>query len=87
MKGTPHPFNPRFGDTIPSVSRFIFLCLIDQADSYLWCYLLQHYHYLGYPRLVGEYLRYVACMNGQVDIPKSRLDIRLPVTYEVKIAA
>ena len=40
--------------------------LIDQADSYLWGYLLHHYHYLGYPRLVGEYLRYVACMNGQV---------------------
>jgi len=39
---------------------------IDQADSYLWGYLLQHYHYLGVPRLVGEHLRYLALVKGQV---------------------
>lgn len=38
----------------------------DQADSYLWGYLLHHYHYLGVPRLVGEYFRYLAFINGQV---------------------
>ena len=40
--------------------------LIEQGETYLWGYLLQHYHYLGFPRLVGECLRYVACINGQV---------------------
>lgn len=38
--------------------------LIDKGDAYLWSYLL--YHYLGVPRLVGEHLRYVACIDGQV---------------------
>jgi hypothetical protein len=40
--------------------------LIDKGDTYLWSYLLHHYHYLGVPLLVGEHLRYVACINGQV---------------------
>jgi hypothetical protein len=40
--------------------------LIDREEAYLWGYLLQYYHYLGFPRLVGENLRYAACINGQV---------------------
>ena len=42
------------------------ICLIDREEAYLWGYLLHHYHYLGCPRLVGEYLRYAACIQGQV---------------------
>jgi hypothetical protein len=34
--------------------------------KYLWGYLLHHYHYLGLPKLVGEYLRYLVYLDGQV---------------------
>ena len=40
--------------------------IVKQTDSYLWNYLLHHYHYLGQPKLVGEHLKYLACLNGQV---------------------
>jgi len=40
--------------------------IVKQADSYLWNYLLHHYHYLGQPKLVGEHLKYLAYLNGQV---------------------
>ncbi len=39
---------------------------IDRKDQYLWGYLLSHYHYLGVPKLVGEHLRYMATIDGQV---------------------
>lgn len=39
---------------------------ITPQDSYLWDYLVHHYHYLGLPKLVGEYLRYLAVIDGQV---------------------
>lgn len=35
-------------------------------DNYLWNYLLHHYHYLKDPKLVGEHLRYLAIINGQI---------------------
>ena len=37
-----------------------------QKDHYLWDYLVHHCHYLGLPKLVGEYLRYLVYINGQV---------------------
>jgi hypothetical protein len=40
--------------------------IIKQVDSYLWNYLLHHYHYLGQPKLVGEHLKYLAYLDGQV---------------------
>lgn len=40
--------------------------IVKQTDSYLWNYLLHHYHYLGQPKLVGEHLKYLAYLNGQV---------------------
>jgi len=40
--------------------------IVKQADSYLWNYLLHHYHYLGQPKLVGEHLKYLAYLDGQV---------------------
>lgn len=40
--------------------------LLRGEDDYVWGYLLEHYHYLGLPRLVGEHLRYLAYMQGQV---------------------
>ncbi len=39
---------------------------VTPEESYLWGYLLHHYHYLGQPRLVGEHLRYLAFLKGQV---------------------
>jgi hypothetical protein len=33
---------------------------------YLWDYLIHHYHYLRLPTLVGECLRHLAFLNGQV---------------------
>jgi len=41
------------------------LRLVGPDDAYLWGYLLEHYHYLGYPRLVGEHSKYLAFVNGQ----------------------
>lgn len=40
--------------------------LVESGDDYLWGYLLHHYHYLGLPKLVGEHLRYMAYLEGQV---------------------
>ncbi|MBD3300751.1 MAG: DUF4338 domain-containing protein [Candidatus Moranbacteria bacterium] len=40
--------------------------LVQSQDNYLWDYLLHHYHYLGLPKLVGEYLRYLVTIKGQV---------------------
>jgi hypothetical protein len=42
---------------------------IEQVNSqggYLWDYLVHHYHYLGLPKLVGEYLKHLVYINGQV---------------------
>jgi len=40
--------------------------LVQAQSSYLWDYLLHHHHYLGRPGLVGEHLRYLVYLNGQV---------------------
>jgi len=40
--------------------------LVQSKDSYQWDYLVHHYHYLGLPKLVGEHLRYLVYINGQV---------------------
>ncbi|MBW2219937.1 MAG: DUF4338 domain-containing protein [Deltaproteobacteria bacterium] len=40
--------------------------IVQTGDDYLWGYLLHHYHYLGRPKLVGEYLRYLVYLGGQV---------------------
>jgi hypothetical protein len=42
------------------------LHLVTSSESYLWDYLVHHHHYLGRPSLVGEHLRYLAFLNGQV---------------------
>lgn len=40
--------------------------LLQAQDHYLWDYLVHHYHYLGLPKLVGEHLRYLVTIKGQV---------------------
>ncbi|MGQ9689559.1 MAG: Druantia anti-phage system protein DruA [Desulfobaccales bacterium] len=42
------------------------LDLVTSSTSYLWDYLVHHHHCLGRPRLVGEHLRYLAFLNGQL---------------------
>jgi hypothetical protein len=39
---------------------------VTSEDRYLWEYLVHHYHYLGLPKLVGEHVRHMAFINGQV---------------------
>jgi hypothetical protein len=39
--------------------------LVNPQTSYLWDYLIHHYHYLGLPRLVGEYQRHLVWIGGQ----------------------
>lgn len=39
---------------------------VTPAESYLWDYLLHHYHYLGRPTLVGEHVRHIAYLCGHV---------------------
>jgi hypothetical protein len=40
--------------------------VVNGQDGYLWDYLVHHYHYLGLPKLVGEHLRHLVRINGQV---------------------
>jgi len=35
-------------------------------DSYLWDYLAHHYHYLGFPKLVGAHLKHLVSIDAQV---------------------
>ena len=42
------------------------LDLLEAQDNYLWDYLVHHYHYLGLPKMVGEHLRYLVTIKGQV---------------------
>ena len=40
--------------------------LAKPQDSYLWDYLLHHYHYLGLPKLVGAHLKHLVLIDAQV---------------------
>jgi len=40
--------------------------VVHSQGSYLWDYLVHHHHYLGLPKLVGEHLKYLVTINGQV---------------------
>jgi len=39
--------------------------VLDSQGSYLWDYLMHHYHYLGRPPLVGEHVRHLVRIQGQ----------------------
>jgi hypothetical protein len=40
--------------------------ILGPQNSYLWDYLIHHYHYLGRPTLVGEHIRHLVFIDGQV---------------------
>jgi len=40
--------------------------VVNGQSSHLWDYLVYHYHYLGLPKLVGEHIRYLVFIDGQV---------------------
>jgi hypothetical protein len=42
------------------------ICSLSGPDTRLWDYLIHHYHYLGLPTLVGEHLKQVAVIDGQI---------------------
>jgi hypothetical protein len=44
----------------PSIER------VNSQDGYLWDYLVFHYHYLGLPKLVGEHIKHLVYIQGQV---------------------
>lgn len=39
--------------------------LVNPQTSYLWDYLIYHYHYLRLPKLVGKYQRHLVFISGQ----------------------
>lgn len=39
---------------------------LEPQNNYLWDYLIHHYHYLGRPTLVGEHIRHLVFIDGQV---------------------
>jgi len=39
---------------------------LKSSETYLWDYLIHHYHYLGLPPLVGEHLKQVVTIDGQI---------------------
>lgn len=43
-----------------------YIRLTSSQDNYLWQYLLYHYHYLSLPTLVGENIRHLVFIGGQV---------------------
>jgi len=51
-----------------SAGDYQHLCvqLVTPSYGYLWDYLIHHYHYLGLPKLVGEHIRHLVFLNGQV---------------------
>jgi len=42
------------------------ICVTNSQNSYLWDYLVYHYHYLRLPKLVGEHLKHLVFIDGQV---------------------
>jgi hypothetical protein len=39
---------------------------VNSHDGYLWDYLVFHHHYLGLPKLVGEHIKHLVYIKGQV---------------------
>ena len=42
------------------------ITLVESKNSYLWDYLIHHYHYLGLPTLVGEHVKHLVFINDHV---------------------
>jgi hypothetical protein len=55
------PRNGSAGDYQELCVRFV-----TPSYGYLWDYLIHHYHYLGLPTLVGEHIRHMVLIDGQV---------------------
>lgn len=55
------PLSGRVGDHAPP--RIV---EVSGTERMLWDHLVHHYHYLGRPRLVGEHLKQLVFMEGQV---------------------
>jgi len=58
---TREPLNGSAGDY-----QQLCVALATPHYSYLWDYLIHHYHYLRLPTLVGEHIRHLVFLDGQV---------------------
>jgi hypothetical protein len=43
-----------------------YIQITNSQNRYLWDYLVHHHHYLGLPKLVGEHIRHLVFIDGQV---------------------
>ena len=62
---TPLFLKTHLGGTVKDYPKPV-LREVSGQDAYLWDFLIFHYHYLGLPTLVGEHLKQVATIDGQV---------------------
>jgi hypothetical protein len=51
---------------INDFGRLIFKIAISKDEERLWRYLIQTYHYLGYSRLVGRYIKYFVYLGDKL---------------------
>ena len=56
----------QLGGSIGNYSYPVIRPAASSQDKYLWDYLVHNYHYLGCPRLVGEYIRHLVYIDDQV---------------------
>jgi len=56
----------QLGGSVGNYSLPVIQPAVSAPDKYLWNYLVHHHHYLGCPRLVGEYIRHLAYIDDQV---------------------
>lgn len=65
--------------TITGYENLTIQVVKDPQESYLWSYLLHHYHYLGNPKLVGEHIRHIVRIGNQVGLKAPA--IRQPIGF------
>ncbi|OGF62892.1 MAG: hypothetical protein A2Y62_04265 [Candidatus Fischerbacteria bacterium RBG_13_37_8] len=55
-----------FSSEITTDTKIIFKLAKSGKDNNLWRYLIGRYHYLGYKRIVGRYLKYFIMLNNSI---------------------
>jgi len=60
----PHDTTPLCG-TVSEFRSLTIKMVRSTPDEGLWDYLVEKYHYLGHPWIVGSYLKYIAFLDGR----------------------
>jgi len=60
----PHDTTPLSG-TVSEFGSLTITMVRSTPDEGLWDYLVDKYHYLGHPWIVGSYLKYIAYLDGR----------------------